>query len=65
MDVYSDDFTSHLYMYEYSKEKLRCGNWNQDKSEDVDNDLNEDRRSVYVNRKISPVRDVLLLKTDQ
>ena len=22
--AYGDDFTSHLYMYEYSKEKLRC-----------------------------------------
>ena len=22
--MYGGDFTSHLYMYEYSKEKLRC-----------------------------------------
>ena len=42
MDVYSGDFTSHLYMYEYSKETTVCGNWNQGKSEDEEDDLNED-----------------------
>ena len=44
--MYGGELTSHLHRYEYSRKAMPCGNWNQGNSENDEDDLKEDRRSV-------------------